>query len=84
MTLISSIRLKNPNIKRYISKKKLENMNVVSNEKIHIEKAEGNINIGDDVFIKSLNKTGTVVFISSNGKECTVKMGVLSSQIKIQ
>ena len=65
-----------------VLKKKLENMDVKTNEKMHYDKVDGEISVGDDVYIKTLNQTGTVVSISPNGKDCTVKMGVLSSRIK--
>ena len=66
----------------HVLKKKLENMDVKTNEKMHYDKVDGEILVGDDVYIKTLNQTGTVVAISPNGKDCTVKMGVLSSRIK--
>ena len=64
-------------------KKKLERMQVVSNEKMHYVKIDGAIKDGDDVYIKSLNDIGKVVSIAKNGREATVKVGVLSMNAKL-
>ena len=65
-------------------KKQLEKMQVQSNEKMHYDKASGEINAGDDVYVKSLNEIGKVLSIAQNRKEAQVKVGVLSMNVKLK
>ena len=45
--------------------------------------AEGEIEIGDHVFISSLNYQGEVVGINKKKNECQVKVGILTTTIKL-
>ena len=67
-----------------VLKKKLERMQVSSNEKMHYDKVDGEIKAGNDVYVKSLNEIGKVMSISSNGREAQVKVGVISMNVKIK
>ena len=64
-------------------KKKLEKMQVSSNEKMHYDKILGEIKAGDNVYLKSLNEIGKVISIANNRKECQVKVGVITMNIKM-
>lgn len=44
---------------------------------------EGEITIGDRVYVKSLRSEGEVVSINPKRKECTVKAGILTSAVKM-
>ncbi len=44
---------------------------------------EGNIEVGDTVFIESLNNQGEVVGINQKKKDCQVKVGILTTTIKL-
>ncbi|MDE6474361.1 MAG: endonuclease MutS2 [Clostridia bacterium] len=45
--------------------------------------ADGDIEVGDRVFIASLNNQGEVVGINSKKNECQVKVGILTTTIKL-
>ncbi|MDE6372667.1 MAG: Smr/MutS family protein, partial [Clostridia bacterium] len=45
--------------------------------------AEGDIEVGDRVFIANLNNQGEVVGINQKKKECQVKVGILTTTIKL-
>ncbi|MDE6275034.1 MAG: endonuclease MutS2 [Clostridia bacterium] len=45
--------------------------------------ADGDIEIGDKVFVTSLNNQGEVVVINQKKKECQVKVGILTTTIKL-
>ncbi len=45
--------------------------------------ADGDIEVGDRVFIASLNNQGEVVGINPKKKECQVKVGILTTTIKL-
>ena len=64
-------------------KKKLERMQVTSNEKMHYVKVDGTIKDGDDVYVKSLNDIGKVISLAKNGREASIRVGVLSMNAKL-
>ena len=63
-------------------RKQLERMQPTSNEKMHYQKVGGEIKAGDDVYVKSLNEIGKVMNVAPNGRECQVKVGVISMKVK--
>jgi len=65
-------------------KKQLEKMQVQSKETMHYNKVSGEIQVGDDVFVKALNEIGKVLSIAQNKKEAQVKVGVLTMNVKLK
>lgn len=64
-------------------KKNLERINVEGeNESEVVSKIGGAIELGDCVFIKSLNSVGEVLKINDKKKEYNVKVGVLTTSVK--
>lgn len=43
----------------------------------------GEISVGDSVFVESLNNVGEVISVNDKKKECQVKIGILTTNIKL-
>ncbi|MDE6188687.1 MAG: Smr/MutS family protein, partial [Clostridia bacterium] len=66
-------------------KKKLSNINIEEQKPINsFETCDGEIKVGDNVYISSLEKVGEVVKINEKKKEYQVKVGILTTNVKFE
>lgn len=47
------------------------------------KKLDGKLAVGDNVYIKSLDNTGEILSINEKKKECRVKVGIMTTNIKL-
>lgn len=66
-------------------KKKISDIEIFAEKPVNnITELEGEICIGDKIYIKSLDKIGEVVSINDKKKECQAKVGILTTNVKLK
>ncbi len=66
-------------------KKRLSDIQIQEESgKKQIIQIDGEISVGDNVYIKELDNVGEVISINEKKKECQVKVGILTTKIKLK
>lgn len=66
-------------------KKKIGDIEVFAEKPQNVYKnIDGDIEVGDKIYIKSLDKIGEVVSINDKKKECQAKVGILTTNVKLK